>query len=88
MHLGLNGLAGQKTPGQRTPPETATYPGAIPMDVGRCWLTERAAQPGATERGQTVSVECADVQLRAFLLHLGVGGLLVEEVKKRPRNGL
>lgn len=83
MQLGLHGLTGQGTPGQRTPSNTATYPGATPMDVGRCWLTLRGPRNlGPLEEGSRYQWNTR-IHVGAILsASLGVGGLLVGRAKE------
>jgi hypothetical protein len=77
MHLGLNGLAGQETPGQRILERTATgADGASPGS--RRVLADssmRPRDPGTVGKEQPIPAEHADNSWRAFLPDGGRGAI-------------
>ena len=80
--LGLNGLAGQETQGQRSPTETATGRlGAIPA-IRQVLADLRGALPGDSWKRKPIPRERANTSWNSPFLRkpLGVGGLLVGTV--------
>lgn len=78
MHQGLNGLAGQETPGQRIPASTATEAdGATPGSRQVLADSERGPRDLGTAGGSANAQRNTRISVGGPSSPLGVGGLLV-----------